>query len=711
MTSRLHRMNKALATVLAGAVLCSSAAGAQRAEIPIDAIMSAPFPTSMTAAPTGGSFAWVQNDKGVRNIWVAAPPAYQSRQLTNFAADDGQDIGGLTFARDGSTLFYVRGGGANRAGDSPNPTSDPAGVEQAIWRVSLSGGAPARVGAGSGVVVSPTGESIVFGRRGQAFTAPVDGSSEPVQLFNVRNGAGSFAWSPDGSRLAFVSNRGDHSFVGVYDPAARTVSWMSPSVDRDRDPTWSPDGRRLAFMRVPTSSALNMFAPAREGNPWSIMVADVATGSARTIWAADSGAGSVFRGIVAEEPLMWGADDRIVFPWEKTGWTLLYSVPAAGGTAVRLTPGEFEVEYATLSPDKRHVIYNSNQGDIERRDLFRVAVAGGPPTPITRGDWIEWQPAVASDGATIGFLRSGATRPAHAMIRLANGEEKPLAPQTMPRDYPAGLVQPTSVRITAADGMQIPAQLFLPPDLRPGERRPAAIYFHGGSRRQMVLGFHYSGYYNGTYAMNQHMASKGYVVLSVNYRSGIGYGMKFREALNYGARGASEVNDVLGAGLYLRNRPDVDPARIGLWGGSYGGFLTAQGLARASDLFAAGVDIHGVHDWNVGIRTFVPSYAPTDSLRRLAFNSSPMAYIDSWRSPVLVIHGDDDRNVSFSETVTLVEALRERGVEVEQLIFPDEIHGFLRHSNWITAFRATADFFDRKMPAGGGARTAGPSGN
>jgi dipeptidyl aminopeptidase/acylaminoacyl peptidase len=196
--------------------------------------------------------------------------------------------------------------------------------------------------------------------------------------------------------------------------------------------------------------------------------------------------------------------------------------------------------------------------------------------------------------------------------------------------------------------------------------------------------------------------------LSVNYRSGTGYGMEFREALNYGARGGSEVYDVFGAGLYLRNRPDVDPKRIGLYGGSYGGYLTAHGLAQASDLFAAGVDIHGVHDWNVGIRTFVPSYAPNDSLRRLAFNSSPMAYIDRWRSPVLVIHGNDDRNVSFSETVTLVEALRDRGVEVEQLIFPDEIHGFLRHENWLRAFRATADFFDRKMPAGQRPERAAP---
>ncbi|MFQ5630533.1 MAG: alpha/beta hydrolase family protein [bacterium] len=179
----------------------------------------------------------------------------------------------------------------------------------------------------------------------------------------------------------------------------------------------------------------------------------------------------------------------------------------------------------------------------------------------------------------------------------------------------------------------------------------------------------------------------------------MGYGMDFREALNYGARGASEFNDVMGAGLYLRSRPDVDPDRIGLWGGSYGGYLTALGLARASDLFAAGVDIHGVHDWNMVIRNFVPSYnaEARAEAARLAYESSPMASIKDWRSPVLLIHGDDDRNVPFSESVDLAEALRKQGVDFEQLVFPDEVHGFLLHKNWLAAYKAAADFFERKL--------------
>lgn len=215
----------------------------------------------------------------------------------------------------------------------------------------------------------------------------------------------------------------------------------------------------------------------------------------------------------------------------------------------------------------------------------------------------------------------------------------------------------------------------------------------------MLLGFHHSGYYHNAYSLNQYLANKGYVVLTVNYRSGIGYGLNFREALDYGATGASEFNDVVGAGAYLRSRADVDPARIGLWGGSYGGYLTAMGLARASDMFAAGVDVHGVHDWNVVINGFRPDYdkGQWEDFSELAFDSSPMADVDSWRSPVLLIHGDDDRNVPFSESVDLAYHLLRLGVYFEELVFPDEVHGFLLHSNWVEAYLAADDFFQRML--------------
>jgi dipeptidyl aminopeptidase/acylaminoacyl peptidase len=693
----------------------------------LEQIMSSPFPSGLSAAPTGGKVAWIQNAQGMRNIWVAEPPEYRGRQLTQYTVDDGQDLSSLEWSPDAKTIIYVRGGSANRQGEFPNPTSNPAGAEQEIWKISIEGEQPIKIGQGSNPAISSKGDVLVFLRRGQIYWARLDTVKEPTQLIRARGNASSLRWSPDGSKLAFVSSRGEHSFIGVYDVAAKAVRFLEPSVDRDNNPVWSPDGRRIAFIRIPSTTKVGLFGPQRSGTPWSILVTDVLTGQGRIIWRAQEGAGSVFRGIVASNQLLWCAEDLLVFPWEFNGWTHLYAVPAQGGEAKLLTPGTFEVEYVTLTPDLREVVFNSNQDDIDRRHLWRVNpgdlvngidgvnVAGRRPMQVTKGKGIEWDPVVTSDGKAIAFFRSDARKPAHAAILVGFGgrhkESEPrelilstplieIAPRSIPANFPLNsLVEPEQVDYTAADGMKIPAQLFLPPKARRGEKYPAVIFIHGGSRRQMLLGWHYLSYYHNAYALNQYLASMGYVVLSINFRSGTGYGMEFREALRYGAIGASEFNDVLGAGLYLKNRPDVDPEKIGLWGGSYGGYLTALGLARASDLFTAGVDIHGVHDWNAGIRTFVPNFNPLEDPERarIAFESSPMASVDSWRSPVLVIHGDDDRNVSFSETVALVEELRQRGVEVEQLVFPDEVHSFLLHSNWLKAFQAAADFLDRKL--------------
>lgn len=673
----------------------------------VESILSAPFPYGMVAAPAGGAVAWIQNDRGVRNVWVAEAPEYRARALTAYTEDDGQELAIADWTPDGRTLLYVRGGGPNRQGEVPNPTSDPRGMEQALWRVSLDGGEPARLTNASNATVAPDGTGYAFTRGGQIWYQGMDGS-EPRVIARVRGGPGSLRWSPDGRLLAFTSGRGSHGFIGVLDVAGESIRWMDPGVDTDRDPVWSPDGRRLAFIRIAVSTYSTSFRPLRATHPWSIRVADVATGTSTEIWRAREGTGSRFYGVTASNQLLWGDGDRLVFPWEGTGWVLLYSVPASGGEARLLTPGAFEVADAGLSPDRRHVIYSSNQDDIHRRHLWRVPVAGGTPELLTAGEGIEWEPAPLSDGG-LAFLRSDARTPGHAAYLATvsaggNDRARPLAapggPGGIPADYPsARLVVPQPVTVTASDGMEVPAQLFLPPDLRPGERRPAVAFFHGGSRRQMMLGFHDRSYYHNAYAMNQLLALQGYVVLSVNFRSGTGYGMEFREALEYGAAGASEFRDVVGAGLWLKSRPDVDGARIGLWGGSYGGYLTAMGLSRASDLFAAGVDVHGVHDWNVGIQTFRPDFTPLDDPEagRLAFESSPMATVDGWRSPVLLIHGDDDRNVRFLETVNLVEQLRIRGVHTELLVFPDEVHSFLLHRNWVRSYEETADFFGRML--------------
>jgi dipeptidyl aminopeptidase/acylaminoacyl peptidase len=658
-------------------------AGAQQAPFTLEQVLGAAFPTELTASPLGGKVAWVSNARGVRNILVAVPPDYQARKITTYGSDDGQEISNLRWTPDGSAIVYVRGGSAN-------PAIDSKGVSEDVWIVALSGGAPRKIAAGNSPDVSPRGDRVAFVSGGQIWWAPVDGKSTSAVAFKARGANRQPEWSPDGARLSFVSARGDHSFIGVFDVAAGTLRYLDASTDNDSEPVWSPDGKSIAFLREPSTGKRAVREARRSGEPWSIRIASAESEEGRELWRARPGAGSVFRGVTAHNQLQWTVDGRIVFPWEGDGWTHLYSLAAAGGQAVLLTPGDFEVEDVALAASRREVVFSSNQGDIDRRHVWKVGAAAGPPVALTSGQSIELAPAPTSDENVIALLHSDAQRPMRAAIRVGS-TVRDLDAGALPPDFPARqLVTPQQVIFSSADGLTLHGQLFLPPN-RNGPA-PAVVFFHGGSRRQMLLGWHAMYYYANAYAMNQYLASRGYVVLSVNYRSGIGYGLDFREATDYGPSGGSEYNDVQGAGVFLRSRPEVDPKRIGAWGGSYGGYLTAMALARASNLFKAGVDFHGVHDWAVelGIPAGAPDY-------RIAFESSPMHFLDTWKSPVLLIQGDDDPDVLFNNTVMLADALRRRHVEVEELIFPDEVHDFLLYRSWRAAYEATAKFLDRKL--------------
>jgi dipeptidyl aminopeptidase/acylaminoacyl peptidase len=687
----------------------------------LEQVMSAPFPSDLTAASHGNRIAWVFDAEGKRNIWVAEGPKFVARQLTRYNSDDGQEITDLSFSSDGNFLIYVRGGNKNTAGEAPNPVSDPAGVDQAVWVIAWAGGAPRKVDSGRSPEAAPRGNRLAYVKENQVWVAKIAGMGKPIQVI-ARGQNGSLVWSPDGKKLAFVSNRGMHNLIGIYDTVKETLGYVAPSVDRDFSPRWSADGRSIAFLRYPARTLATGGGGGGgqgfggRGNDWAIWIADIThtelntygVDHAREIWNSSSfeaAINGVLGGGGGGPTFLW-AGDRFVFFSEKDGWQHLYSLPVAGGTPQLLTPGECEVEFMSLSPDAKNIFYNSNCGDVDRRHLWRVSVSGGAPEQLTTGEGIQWGVVPTADGKYLTYIASDARNPDMVYVRPASsdGKAQMLAGGMLPKNFPTSqLVVPQQVIFEAADGWKIHGQLFLPVDASSG-RRPAIIFMHGGPVRQMLLGWHYLYYYRNSYAMNQCLASRGYVVLSVNYRSGIGYGRGFREAPNRGAGGASEYQDIVAGAKYLSGRPDVDASRIGLWGGSYGGYLTAMGLARNSDLFAVGVDLHGVHDWSQRVAGAGPGAAAPDPARiKLAHDSSPVASVEKWRSPVLLIQGDDDRNVNFDQMVDLVPRLRRQKVEFEQLVFPDEIHDFLLHRHWVEAYRAGADFFDRHLKAGAAA--------
>jgi len=700
----LHQLHVNIWPILLLLLLCSAFANtASPASFTLEQVMSSPFPSELVAASHATRVAWAFNAKGVRNIWAADGPDFAARQVTHYGADDGEPLASLRITPDGRTVVYARGSETNEAGRVADPTSGVWARKQQVWAVDVDRGEPRLLGEmGCGeegcedIQLSPDGQFAVWATKKQLWIAPVSGATAAHQLTDLRGDNSNPKWSPDGRQIVFVSNRADHSFIAIYDFGRDTVRYIAPSADRDSSPRWSLDGRRIAFLRIPGVQRKLPLIPLRI-TPWGIWVADPASGKAAEIWHSGTKPDDSFPELSADASFNFAGKDRIIFSSEQDGRNHLYSIPAGGGFPTILTPGQFDIEDVALSADRLSVIYTSNQEDIDRRHVWRVGVDGNKPQAVTKGDTIEWAPVETGQGNYLLCLGSSATAPAMPYRIVPQGRTM-IASAALPSDFPSNqLIIPKQVVFKSDDGFEIHGQLFVPVSRSgPG---PALIFMHGGPIRQMLLGFHYMYYYHNGYAMNQYLASQGYVVLSVNYRLGIMYGRAFREPANAGWRGASEYKDILAGAKFLQTLPVVDTKKIGLWGGSYGGYLTALGLARNSDIFAAGVDLHGVHDWS----EFLPHWenrpgAPdATEAAKLAFDSSPNASVPHWKSPVLLIHGDDDRNVPVSQTVDLVQRLRENHVAFEELIFPDDIHDFLLWGDWIKAYAATTDFFDRKL--------------
>ncbi len=697
-------------------LMACAATGWAQSPFTLEQVMSSPFPAELVAAAQGSRVAWVFDAKGVRNVWVADGPDFvrSARQVTHYGADDGQPIASLRLTPDGKTVLYALGSELNDAQESANPESSTKGAKQQVFALDVDGkdkaAAPRLLGDMGcpeedceDIQISPDGTRVVWSAKKKLWLAGVDGKQQAKELASVRGAAEDPKWSPDGKHIAFVSRRGGHSLIAIYDFEGSSIRYMEPSIDKDSTPRWSMDGKWVVFVRVAGDEAKLPLIPVR-AEPWSLWIADAASGTGRVLWRSGEKLEDSLPSLSEEGSLNVAADGRVVFSSEQDGRNHLYSIAASAGQATLLTPGDFDVEDVALSADKAWVIYSSNQGDVDRRHLWRVPVSGGTPQALTSGDTMEWSPVQTGNGKSVVCLGSTATSPAMPYEVNDKGREM-IAKQALPSDFPsASLVTPKQVIFKSEDGLMLHGQLFLPRDSK--GKVPGIIFTHGGPRRQMMLGFHSMGYYHNAYAMNQYLASRGYAVLSVNYRLGVMYGRAFREATNGIWRGAAEYQDVVAGGQYLQSLAEVDKDKIGLWGGSYGGFLTAMGLARNSDLFKAGVDFHGVHDWSVFLteRPYFGNVAlrppDADAAVKLAWESSPDTYVGTWKSPVLLIHGDDDRNVPFSQTVDLVQRLRAQHVPFEQLIMPDEIHAFLRWKDWVRAYSATAEFFDRTLKSG-----------
>jgi dipeptidyl aminopeptidase/acylaminoacyl peptidase len=720
----------------------------------IEQFLKPGYPEEMESARKADRIAWLAFEAGKRDVYTAAAPDFKAVRLTNFRRDQGDLLSSTQISDDGSIIAFVHGGAPNREGWIANPTADPTATERAIWAVKSTGGPAWRVAEGGNPELSPDGRWVLFVKDGQIFRAAVSVQAQAnetdkgLKPFIREWGAQSNPkWSPDGSKVAFVSTRTDHSFIVIYNVKRRSVVYMMPSVDFDTSPTWSEDGKKVAFMRRPGlpfgqqaqsgvgglgnpngpafgrggggraggggrggGTAVSGAAPAAPDTRPGLFTARFENGSNLAFWVGDPVTGEAHefwhnlpdeKVFTAVQQIDW-AGESVIFYQEPEEWARFYAVRVDGSTArpVELTPGEGQVEQVALAKDGKTLFYTTNHLDRERRHIWRVPTSGGAAQQVTMGDGIETYPAALASGKNIAVLSSDALRPFGVGIWPASagspkGAQKVIYP-TLAKDFPTNaLVAPELVLTKAADGMEIHNQIFVPKDIKPGEKRPAIVFVHGGPVRQMLLGDHYMWFYHTAYETNQWLQSLGYIVMSVNYRSGIGYGKSFRNAVGRAGAGNSEYQDVIAAGKYLQARADVDPKRVGIWGLSYGGVLTGQALARNSDLFVAGVDLAGVHLWGSALEPEAVSY-----------QSSVIGAIDGWKSPVLLVQGDDDRNVAFQQMTGLVQLLRARKVYHELIVFPDDTHESLLDSRWMYTYARMEAFLDRFLKNAGSVPTS-----
>lgn len=679
--------------------LSVSVASAQ--SLSLSQLLKTPYVSNLAVSPQSTDILFVLNKEGRRNVFKATPNE-QLQQLTQFNDDDGQEISNLNISKDGQWAVFVRGGdhGANSMAKPIDPKSGIVAPKIVIYSIFLPTGQVKLLAEGDFPTINPDSKTLAFISRDQIMGVAVDGSTPAKLLFYARGSSRALQWSPDGKKLAFASRRTTHSFIGIFEPGKKNIHWVAPSFFKDDFPNWSPDGTSLAFVRQPATGGETDSITAKKHRPWAIMVTNLNTGQTQQVWEAPKtlqGSVPAWQGGIN---LNWPTAQQLVFLSYHDGWPHLYSIAPSGTGFKQITGGNFSVDQISFSSDGKKIAFAANNGkekqDLDRKHIGVVNVDGSSFRMLTSGDAIAAAPAFINQDQQLAIIHASSTLPpSPAIINLSNNAAPKRLAQTIFQDFDAqALIVPEQVSFKAEDGLLVYGQLFKPQKSR--GKSPALVYIHGGPRRQMFLGWHFMDYYFYDYAFNQYLASQGFTVLAVNYRMGTGYGYHFQNPDNAGNLGAAEYLDILAAGKWLASQKNIDANKIGVYGGSYGGYLTAFALGKNSDIFKVGVDIHGVHN-----RERKSAEGPTapdaDLAAKLASVSSPSNYVDKWTSPVLIIHGDDDQNVNFTQSLDLVNRLKARNVQAEYLVIPDETHHWMVFENLLQVKLATATFLMKHL--------------
>ncbi|WP_293858781.1 S9 family peptidase [Steroidobacter sp.] len=680
----------------------------------IEAHASLEFRENALVVPASGRYAaWIEGSK----LMIAFAPDFKPKEL--LATPDGSALNAAYASPDDVSLYYTRG--TETAAFGPYAAKDT----REFWRVDVTTGQTQRLATGRDVpegkpVFSPKGRSFAIVRGPMVYEYWLEGDrllQRPMLENNAEHYAAkkltSLAYSPDGRRLAFVSwRKAGQSYVAIVDVQSGKARYLQPGIFRDHSPVWSPDGREVAFVRTPGNWTREYrFSAEKQGAPWSLLVAAADGDSLRTLWQADAGVGSVFDAYgvgswlereLETSQLLWTAGGHIVFPWEKTGWVSVYAIPAKGGAPRSLMQGTGEVTMPVPSIDGRSLLFASNVDDSARLHVWRAPLNGGDAERLTSGG-VEHSP-VALAGGVVAYVGNDKGRmPNRHMLMTGAASRRALG--AYPRDSARNrklweqFVDVEVVPVQASDGIVTQQLIYWPRGVPPKNGYPVIISAKGGPEGRVSPG-------NGVYtALGQFAVSRGYGFVEMNYRGGTGNGLDYRVPAERGAKGGSEVRDIEALVRHLRGRRDVDAKRVGIMGGSYGGFIVSLALTRLRQYFAAGVHMSGVGDWvgemKLDQRDEAWASAPPEyiqlsermQIEELAFRSSAPANIAAWRAPTLITMGEMDRSGHMEGIIDLGYRLLEQGTHVEFSIAPEAGHSGPRARPMDKVF----EFFERTL--------------
>ena len=485
---------------------------------------------------------------------------------------------------------------------------------------------------------------------------------------------------------------------GVSDPVAipkppfgdepRPASKPDPSPKRDvrwGNVILSPDGR----------VAVSSVRAADNTERWLAAV-DPATGKTTVLdhikdeaWVRDGGQG-------------WLPDGkRLWFLAEHDGWMHLYTVDAASASPSKkqLTSGKFEVDSVELSPDGSTFYFRSTEIHPGERHMYAMSVGGGARTKLTTQTGSH-DGAISPDNTTFGLVSSSANRPPEVfmMSNRAGAAAAKVTTSPAPEWSTYNWLEPQLITYKSRDGKDVYARLYTPEMVgaKRDPKAPAVVFVHGAGYAQNAHKY-WSSYYR-EYMFHHLLASKGYVVLDPDYRASAGYGRDWRTAI-YRWMGGHDLNDVVDGAAYLVKAHKVNPARIGVYGGSYGGFITLMALFTSPDTFAAGAALRPVTDWahyNHGYTSNILNEPQADA--EAYRKSSPIYFAEGLKSPLLIAHGMVDVNVHFQDSVRLAQRLIElRKENWELAVYPVEDHGFVEATSWADEYKRILKLFETHL--------------